>query len=364
MAVSKTELSAPRTIPWRQIGISALILFAILFLAVPVFNILQQMFSLPSLLVRQLIIGITTGAYIALIALGYTLVYGIVELINFAHGEVFMLGAFMSLTLVGLFGLTTQTPAGLLYPLLGLILIITMFFTALLNFSIERLAYRRLRKAQRLAPLISAIGVSFILQNIGLLWGYLRFPALNGVMGSNPVAPKNFPQLLPNINLTEALGVRFTTKELFVMLVGIALLVGLNYFVNRTKLGKAMRATAQDRDAAALMGIDVNRTISMAFIVGGALAGAAGMLVGLYTGRAVFTMGFQAGLYAFTAAVLGGIGNVTGAMLGGLLIGLISSLSDQYISATWSPAMVFGILVIILVFRPMGLLGEEGGQKA
>jgi branched-chain amino acid transport system permease protein len=191
-------------------------------------------------------------------------------------------------------------------------------------------------------------------------------------MGTNAVAPKNFPQLIPNDNLLEPLQavfgedfrVRFTTKDLVVVVISVTLLVALYLFVQRTKLGKAMRATAQDRDAAALMGIDVNRTISLAFILGGALAGAAGMLVGLYNGTAVFTMGFTAGLRSFTAAVLGGIGNIAGAMLGGLLIGLISALSDQYLSAKWTNAVVFGILVIILVFRPTGLLGEDVGQKA
>lgn len=365
IGTTKNTDTIPRVIPWRQIGLTALIIFCILFLAVPFWEVLLQMIANPQLLMRQLLIGFTNGAYIALIALGYTLVYGIVELINFAHGDVYMLGAFMSLTLIGLFGLTTKTPMEIRIPLMVVILLITMAFTAGLNYSIERLAYRRLRNAPRLAPLISAIGVSFMLQNVGLLWGYLRLPALNGVMGTNAVAPKNFPGLIPNTNMTPAdLGIRFTIKEFVVLVIAFALLAALYLFIQRTRAGKAMRATAQDRDAAALMGIDVNRTISLAFLLGGALAGAAGMLVGLYNGTALFSMGFTAGLYAFTAAVLGGIGNVTGAMLGGLFIGLISSLSDQYISATWTPAVIFGVLVIILVFRPLGLLGEEGGQKA
>jgi branched-chain amino acid transport system permease protein len=372
MASETTSIRPVRSLPWRQIGIAALIIFCILFLAVPIFNMIVAMVSNPQLLMRQLIIGLTNGAYIALIALGYTLVYGIVELINFAHGDVYMIGAFLSLTLIGLFALTPETPMALRVPLMVLILIITMFVTALLNYLIERFAYRRLRNAPRLAPLISAIGVSFILQNIGLLWGYMRFPAMNGVMGSNPAAPKSFPELIPNENLLaglttvfgEGFRIRLTTKDLIVVVVSVVLMVGLYLFVQRSKLGKAMRATAQDRDAALLMGIDVNRTISLAFLLGGALAGAAGMMVGLYNGSAVFTMGFKAGLYSFTAAVLGGIGNIAGAMLGGLLIGLVSALADQYISSSWSSAIVFGILVVILVFRPTGLLGEEGGQKA
>ncbi|MBC8162201.1 MAG: branched-chain amino acid ABC transporter permease [Roseiflexaceae bacterium] len=361
-----------RVIPWRTIARVALVVFFVLFLAVPLFNILVQMVTNPQLLLRQLLIGLTNGAYIALIALGYTLVYGIVELINFAHGEVYMIGAFFSLTLVGLFSLSDETPYATRIPLMLLILVLTMLATALLNAAIERFAYRRLRNAPRLAPLISAIGVSFVLQNVGLLWGYLRFPAFNGVMGSNAVAPKSYPQLIPNDNLLaplegvfgEAFRLRFTTKDLVVIVVSATLLIALYTFVQRTKIGKAMRATAQDRDASALMGIDVNRTITLAFLLGGALAGAAGMLVGMYNGTVVYTLGFTAGLRSFTAAVLGGIGNILGAMLGGLLIGLISALSDQYISTEWTNAVVFGILVIILVLRPNGLLGEDVQQKA
>lgn len=374
--IMATEAARPeyvkRVIPWVLIGRIALLVFFVLFLAVPLFNILGQMFANPQLLLRQLIIGLTNGAYIALIALGYTLVYGIVELINFAHGEVYMIGAFLSLTLVGLFGLTDKTPYITRIPLMFLILFLTMLATALLNAAIERFAYRRLRNAPRLAPLISAIGVSFALQNVGLLWGYLRFPALHGVMGTNAVAPKSYPQLIPNDNLLaplvgifgENFKVRMSIKDLVVIVISVTLLLALYTFVQRTKIGKAMRATAQDRSAAALMGIDVNRTITLAFLLGGALAGAAGMLVGMYNGTVVFTLGFTAGLRSFTAAVLGGIGNILGAMLGGLLIGLISALSDQYISAKWTNAVVFGLLVIILVFRPSGLLGEDVQQKA
>jgi branched-chain amino acid transport system permease protein len=372
MATTAPTTAAPRSLPWRRIGIAAFLIFFTLFLAVPLWNILMAMLANPQLLMRQLIIGLTNGAYIALIALGYTMVYGIVELINFAHGEVYMVGAFTSLTLIGLLAVTPAMPGIVLYPLMLLILLMTMFVTALLNYTIERFAYRRLRNAPRLAPLISAIGVSFILQNVGLLWGYLRHPMFGGVMGNNAAAPKSFPTLLSNDNVLagltavfgEAFRLRLTVKDIVVVVVSVSLMTALYLFVQRTKLGTAMRATAQDRTAAALMGIDVNRTISLAFLLGGALAGAAGMLVGLYNGSAVFTMGFKAGLYSFTAAVLGGIGNIPGAMLGGLLIGLISALSDQYISSSWSSAIVFAILVIILVFRPTGLLGEDVAQKA
>ncbi|MEI7770987.1 MAG: branched-chain amino acid ABC transporter permease [Chloroflexales bacterium] len=373
MATQSARTSAgQRSIPWVLISRIGILIFCVLFLLVPLIGVVGEMIANPQLLVRQLIIGLTNGAYIALIAMGYTLVYGIVEMINFAHGEVYMIGAFIALTLIGLFDLTEKTPYSVRIPMLLLVLVITMFCTAMLNVVIERLAYRRLRNASKLAPLISAIGVSFVLQNVGLLWGYLRFPAMNGVMGVNAVAPKSFPSLLPNDNilagLSSAFGenfkIRLAGKDLIVVIVSVSLLIALYLFIQRTRLGKAMRATAQDRSAAELMGIDVNRTISLAFLLGGAMAGAAGLLVGLYNGTAVFTMGFTAGLRSFTAAVLGGIGNIVGAMLGGLLIGLISALSDQYLSAKWTNAVVFGILVIILVLRPMGLLGEEGGQKA
>lgn len=355
-----------RRIPWRTITGVVGGLFFVLFLAVPLWNILLEMIANPQLLLRQLVIGVTNGAYIALIALGYTMVYGIVELINFAHGDLYMLGAFFSLTLVGLFALTPETAFEVRIPLMLVILVLTMLFTAGINVVIDRVVYRRVRSTgSRLAALIAAIGLSFVFQNIGLLWGYFRFPALNGVMGTNAVAPKSYPQLIPNTNLMEGIvNIRFTTKDLVVLVVSVTLMVALYLFVQRTRLGKAMRATAQDRDAAALMGINVNGTIALAFLVGGALAGAAGMLVGLYNGAVVFDMGFTAGLRAFTAAVLGGIGNIAGAMLGGLLIGVISALSDQYIGARWTNAFVFMILVLILVFRPTGLLGENVQQKA
>jgi branched-chain amino acid transport system permease protein len=356
---------AIRTVPWRLLGQIAVVIFCLLFLTIPFIEMVKAMIADPQLLARQLLIGVTNGAYIALIALGYTLVYGIVELINFAHGDLYMLGAFFSLSLIGAFALTTETPWSIRAPILIVVLIATMGFTAGLNMLVDRWAYRRLRGVgSRMASLISAIGISFVFQNLGLLWGYLRFPFMNGVMGSNAVAPKSFPALLPSANLFAGTGVRFGAKDLIVVGVSVVLLIGLYLFVSKTRLGKAMRATAQDRDAAALMGIDVNRTISLAFVLGGALAGASGMLVGLYNGTAVFDMGFTAGLRSFTAAVLGGIGNIVGAMLGGLLIGIISALSDQYISTKWTNAVVFGILVIILVFRPTGLLGDDTVQKA
>jgi len=400
-----------------------------------IISIITQIVARPSLFVEQVKVGLVNGAIIAIIALGYTLVYGIIELINFAHGDVYMLGAFASLILFGLLNLSTKTPWIVRGPALLLILLVVMAITAGINVSIERLAYRRLRNAPRLAPLISAIGVSFILQNVGLLLGGL--PILQGdywvlvaliapvvvaviafvaarrlqanraaglpwwawallivvavvlalagfnlmhsslqsaaplevgrsIMGNTASGPKNVPEVLVSAATPPLLEtpIRLTWKDLMVLVICGILMTGLYLFVERTRLGKAMRATAQDRDAARLMGINVDQTISLAFLLGGALAGAAGMVFGVYAGTAVFVMGFTAGLRAFTSAVLGGIGNIAGSMLGGLLIGLVASLSDQYIETRWTNAVVFGILVIILVFRPSGLLGEDVGQKA
>lgn len=364
-------VKAPFLTKRRVIQIVALLVF-LSFFGLPLLNILGRMIDSPKQLGQQIIVGLTKGTYLAIIALGYTLVYGIIELINFAHADVYMIGAFSSLTLISAAGLTSKTPGWQLVIYLPLILMAVMAITAALNVSIELFAYRRLRNSSRLAPLISAIGVSFILQNIGQLWGEDQFWSNIGLervadaMGSSTTGPKSFPSLLPidQVFFIPKSWFTFTYKDLLVVVVSMALLAALYSFVQFTKLGKAMRATAQDRDAASLMGINANRTISLTFMIGGALAGAAGMLVGLYNNTAVFTMGFSVGLLSFTAAVLGGIGNIVGSALGGLLIGLILALSDQYINARWSNAVVFGILVLILVFRPTGLLGEEGGQKA
>ncbi|MBI2938987.1 MAG: branched-chain amino acid ABC transporter permease [Chloroflexi bacterium] len=314
----------------------------------------REVFS-PEILAQVFIFGLANGTVIALIALGYTLVYGIVELINFAHGDVFMIGAMLALTLVGALGLTTGAPGTMLaLELLG-ILLACMVFCAVLNVAIERFAYRPLRKAPRLAPFISAIGVSFMLVNVGLFW---KGPS-----------PRLFPHLLPSVDLVQAtlgtpVSVAFTTKDLFVILLTAPLMVALHLFVGRTRLGKAMRATAQDREAAAMMGIDVNRTIALAFLLGGALAGAGGFIAGLYNNQVHFFMGFRAGLMSFTAAVLGGIGNIIGAVLGGLLIGIISSYSDFYLDPRWTQVVVFGILIVLMIFRPAGLLGESTPDRA
>ncbi len=312
-------------------------------------------------LAQILLIGIANGSLIALIALGYTLVYGIIELINFAHGDVFMIGTMLALTIVTsaprMFGVNQaymMAPA-LIVLVLIIALLASMIVCALLNITIERLAYRPLRRAPRLAPLISAIGVSFILINIGLHW-----------KGASPL---DFPNLLPNADVFRDVlkintPVTFHVKDVFVIALALPLAYGLNLFIHRTKLGKAMRATAQDRGAAAMMGIDINKTVMVTFLLAGGLAGAAGMMYGLYNNTAWFFQGFRNGLYAFTAAVMGGIGNVAGALVGGLLIGVISAFSDFLIDPRWTQAVVFGILILILVFKPNGLLGEETPDRA
>jgi branched-chain amino acid transport system permease protein len=305
-------------------------------------------------LVQQTINGLTRGAVFALIALGYTMVYGIVELINFAHGDVFMLGLFISLAWFTLLGVSSTLGLWQLVTLLPLVFGLTMLSTALLNVSIDRVAYRPLRRSTRLAPLITAIGVSFMLENLALLW-----------KGPAPIA---YPDVFPSVEiLREWFGVDsaifITTKDILVVGVTIPLMLGLNYFVTRTRWGKAMRATAQDRETAQAMGIDVERTILLTFFVGGALAGAAGLIQGLYYNIGMWWMGYQAGLRAFTAAELGGIGNMPGAALGGLVIGFLSAWSDQYISARWTNAIVFSILILVLVFRPQGLLGDRTPEK-
>lgn len=316
------------------------------------------------------IIGMATGSLIALIALGYTLVYGIIELINFAHGEVFMMGAFFAATVATISGVTSESSYGAILLVLGLCLIGSILFSGFLNVSIDTLAYRRLRNAPRLAPLIAAIGVSFILQNIGIYW-----------KGSRPFSgPDLIPRKFRTYNVLKEWpilrdifadsGLRLRLLDVFVIGITIPLLIFLSWFVYKTRMGTAMRATAQDREASALMGIDINRTIATAFLLGGGLAGAAGMVAIFYNNSGRFQMGFQYGLFAFTAAVLGGIGNLGGAVVGGYIIGMIWSYSDgfmgQYISgwgSQWTGTVIFGILVIVLIFRPSGLFGSTTTEK-
>jgi branched-chain amino acid transport system permease protein len=291
--------------------------------------------------------GLSIGAIWALIALGYTLVYGIIELINFAHGEVFMIGSFVSVSLYATLGMTEQTGAAIVIIGILAVLVISMFASGALNVMIERVAYRPLRNAPKLAPLITAIGMSFILQNVGLLWR------------STPDSP---PDLIRSQQQVLDLGgITFVRSDFFAWIVTIPLLIALLYFVGQTKYGKAMRATAQDPDAARLMGINVDRTIGLTFLLGGLLAGAAGLIYALYNGTVQFNQGFTAGLIAFTAAVMGGIGNLKGAVVGGLIIGIIQQTVESRVTngSAWAPVAVFAILVMVMVFRPQGLFGEE-----
>ncbi len=327
----------------------------------------------PLQLFQFLLIGIANGAILAIIALGYTMVYGIIELINFAHGDVYMIGVFTSLTVLSLTGTLNATDP--VHIILGLILalVIAIVVCGVLNATIERLAYRRLRNSPRLAPLISAIGMSFVIENIGLIWAGQSWlvPSFGSTGGASQ---KNFPDLLGtmftklglNVNILSSTGIhlRLTITGLVVIILAALLMIGLRYFVHSTTLGKAMRATAQNRDAAKMMGIDIDYVITATFLIGGGLAGAAGLMSGLYNNTAWWFMGFRAGLFAFTSAVLGGIGNITGAMLGGFLIGILASFSDGILDARWTEAWVFAVLVLILMFRPTGLLGEQAGDKA
>jgi len=322
-----------------------------------------------NLILQELIVGFSTGAIYALIALGYTMVYGIIELINFAHGDIFMIGTFVSISLLALLGINAESrPIG--WTLFGVMLIAcvgSMLVCATLGVVIERIAYRPLRNAPRLAPLISAIGVSLILQDVGKLWKGINFIS--------------FPQIFPQI--TYHLGPRGNTVDIssiniLVIIISVDLMVGLQWMVNATRIGRAMRAVAQDREAAALMGVNVDRIIAITFFIGAGLAGAAGFIYGLQYGSSIFNIGFTLGLFAFTAAVLGGIGNLVGAMLGGVLIGIIEALSslipDSYSpgshgiglphgGAAWHGAVIFAVLILILIFRPSGLLGQQTPEK-
>jgi len=326
----------------------------LLFVGLLLFWLVVNAVKTPSDFFEVLLIGITTGCVYALVALGYTLVYGILELINFAHGDVFMLGGMFTITYAtSLFGLH-QGEGIAIVPIVFAVLLLSMLSCGLLNAAIEFVAYRPLRGAPRLAPLITAIGVSFIIEDIGLAW-----------KGPNYVTA---PDVFPHTKVFSIGGVDYTWNKLIVVMITVPVLLGLLYLVQQTRQGKAMRATAQDKDAAAMMGINVNRTISFTFMIAGALAGAAGLLYSLYVTTVRFDQGFQLGLIAFTAAVLGGIGNLPGAVFGAVLIGLIQSFNEglnwHAPGSDWTQSIVFSILILILVFRPEGLLGErtpEGG---
>jgi branched-chain amino acid transport system permease protein len=301
---------------------------------------------------NNLVAGFSNGAIWALVALGYTLVYGIVELINFAHGEVFMIGSFVSFGLFNQLGLgLSSAPLGLVGGLL-VCLLASMLVSGSLNVMIERVAYRPLRNAPKLAPLITAVGFSFILQSVGQLW-----------LGGSQVG---VPDLLRGQQqLFNVWGVHVDRADALALGLTIPLVALLSTFITQSRLGKAMRATAQDPEAARLMGINVDTTISLTFLLGGLLAGAGGLIYALYQTNVWFFQGFRAGLFAFTAAVMGGIGNIRGAVLGGFIIGIIQQLADNRVrigglgGGEWTSVIVFGYLILIMTLRPQGLLGEE-----
>ena len=312
--------------------------------------VLSSVISSPTQFFSAAIAGLNNGFLYALIALGYTLVYGIIELINFAHGDLFMLGTiFAGTMLVNWLGQKTVSVAGWMGFVATLAAV--MAFCALINVVIERVAYRRLRRAPKLAALITAVGMSFILQFFGLLW--------------NGSTPKQWPSVLPSGGISIA-GVEIKYTFLVVISVTIPLLLLMTWVVTHTRQGKAMRATAQDQDAARLMGINVDKTIAFTFAIAGAMAGAAGLFYNQTVGTTAYNLGYQLGLIAFTAAVLGGIGNLTGAVLGGVLIGLIQGLNDgaaHGLGQTWSQTVVFTILILLMVFKPEGLLGRRTTEK-
>ncbi|MHB1093397.1 branched-chain amino acid ABC transporter permease [Thiobacillus sp.] len=304
---------------------------------------------------QQLINGLVLGSVYALVALGYTMVYGILELINFAHGEITMMGAMVSLSVIGALVLAAPGLPGVL--VLGAGLVVAIPVCVALGLLIERVAYRPLRHAPRLAPLITAIGVSIILQNVAMLiWGKQYIP---------------FPAILPRERHT-IYGASITDVQIAILLLATGIMLALILVVRKTRLGRAMRATAQSRQVASLMGVDVNRVIAATFAIGSALAAVAGVMVSAYYGLAHYYMGFLLGLKAFSAAVLGGIGNLGGAMLGGLLLGLIESFGAGYIGdltggflgSNYQDVFAFFVLIAVLVFRPSGLLGVRGGERA
>jgi branched-chain amino acid transport system permease protein len=326
--------------------------------------LIKQAVESPSRFIEVTLIGVTNGSIYALVALGYTLVYGIIELINFAHGDNFMIGSFETHSIVteGAFQLPLYPTTFVLgIPLattavaadsglhrayaIGMALFWSMLLCMTINVVIERIGYKPLRNQPRLAPLITAIGFSFLLQNIGLIW--------------KNASPQPVPDIFPKGNIISTHGVTYEWGAFIVIVITIPLLFALSWLVRSTKAGKAMRATAQDQDASAMMGINVDRTISFTFALGGALAGAAGAIYALSIGNTKFDVGFRLGLFAFTAAVLGGIGNLSGAVLGGVVLGLIQAYNEGFFDARWTTTIVFGTLILILVFRPSGLLGEQ-----
>jgi len=315
--------------------------------------LLFKFFEDPTRFLNVGIIGLTNGAIYGLVALGYTLVYGILQLINFAHGDVFALSGLVASTIIlSVLGLEEDT--SVIFVVLGLLatLAVTMPLFALINAGIERVAYKPLRHAPRLAALITAVGMSFIVQNVALALYDVNY--------------RDVPNFIPRTDVFSIGGVHYTWNKLAVLIITIPVLALLTWFVQQTRQGKAMRAVAQDPEASAIMGINVNRTISVTFAIAGALAGSAG-IVYLLQFNMRYDTGFELGLIAFTAAVLGGIGNLTGAVLGAMVIGLVQALNeglDGTPGSDWTRSIVFGILIAILVFRPQGILGERTPEGA
>ncbi|MBF6992071.1 MULTISPECIES: branched-chain amino acid ABC transporter permease [Cupriavidus] len=309
------------------------------------------------ILIQQIVNGLVLGSIYALIALGYTMVYGILGIINFAHGDVLMIGALTALSAI--LGLQKFAPGLPEWLTLVIATLVAMPVCAILSYSIERIAYRPLRNAPRLAPLITAIGVSIILQTMGML-----------IWSRNPLT---FPQLLPSEPIDiGGTGATITGKEMVIIGLAVMVMSGLLALVNRTKLGRAMRATAENQKVAGLMGVNPNFVISATFMIGATLAALAGVMMATNYGNAHFYMGFIPGLKAFTAAVLGGIGNLAGAMVGGMLLGLIEALGAGYIGdltggvfgSNYQDVFAFIVLITVLVFRPSGIMGERVADRA
>ena len=343
--------TVPLTIERRRIKVTPFQILSYVVLGFAALAVVVAFIDGPTTFMQVLVIGLSNGALYALIALGYTMVYGIIELINFAHGDLVMIGSVAAaIILEERLGQTTSSPEGWFW--LAVVGVIVMGLCGLFNATIERLAYRRLRNAPKLAPLITAVGVSFILQNIGIL--------------TNGSAPNSRSSVLPQGSITIG-SIEIRIKYIIVIAVTIPLLLLMTWIVQKTRVGKAMRATAQDRDASQLMGINVDKMISYVFILGGALAGAAGTMFVQVNSQTRYDAGFRLGLIAFTAAVLGGVGNLLGAVIGGVLIGVIQSLNDSglgwFPGQKWTQTVLFGILIMMIIFRPGGIFGKHQQEK-
>lgn len=293
---------------------------------------------------QQLVNGLSLGSIYALIALGYTMVYGIIKLINFAHGDIYMLGAYVAFMATSIFGYTS----GPSIPMFFLALVVAMAFCGILGVVVERIAYKPLRHATRIAALITAIGVSYFIEY-----------TTQYTVGAEPM---KFPQLLPNTSFHLG-SIRITAEQVFIFIITIGLMILLQFIINKTRMGRAMRAVSVDKKASQLMGINVDSTISFTFLLGSALAGVAGVLVGVYYNTMNPLMGFTPGLKAFIAAVFGGIGSVPGAMIGGFFVGIAETMVIAYGSSLWKDAIVYIILILILIIKPEGLLGKNEGEK-